>query len=543
MKSFFFGKITIAVTAVTPLLPAATSVPLADRIWLAPIPKTVSYAGQPIPFPANPVVQGLDAQSPDDAATIETMDHVLQLCHAPSDRAAAPYPIRFQHVAAVSNPEGYEIDIAAGGLDVRASTAAGLFYGAQTVYQLLAYADQGATFLGFSEAAAEPDAAARRFIPCGTIRDEPAYRVRSVMLDLGRATFSPAYIERIIRIMGQLKLNTLHLHLYDDQLCGFRFKNLPLGRENPFSLDAQALTEIVRYARRYHISVMPELESWGHVASLVYHHPELSGGEGVYAGASFAVGEQTYALLEKMYDEIIPCLEPNAAVHVGLDEARWVVQKGEAGGGTPQDMVARIYEILMRVAERHHRTITMHLWADHGGRPLPPAIADRVVIEPWRYLGADAAAITEALDRYGGTGKTPLMMGGGANSTAFHGSFEATRLWCTGGTRYPNVLGMTLCLWETNDIAGRMITLYGGANYAWTPTRPARAKSDIAGERLDQLLERHMRSWQLVFPDASPAALDADRGPEVKTGRYVWPPFAGRPVAPTVDFVAPPPAR
>ena len=101
--------------------------------------------------------------------------------------------------------------------------------------------------------------------------------------------------------MGQLKLNTLHLHLYDDQLCNFRFANLPIGHENPFSLNAQDLKEIVQYARVYHISVMPELESWGHVASIVYHYPELCGGEGMYAGASFAIGEKTYTLLERMY--------------------------------------------------------------------------------------------------------------------------------------------------------------------------------------------------------------------------------------------------
>lgn len=522
-----------------PLAGAAKPVDLMKRIPLAPVPQELAYANGATPLPMHISVHGLDAMKPGDAATIETLEKLFTVIGVRSDFGGdAAYRVRFEHDPAVAHSEGYRLVSGASGITVRASTDAGAFYGAQTVYQLLAYARHGHAFLHFSEYPAE--GWNRHLVPHLTIQDHPAYKVRAFMADLGRAPYSMALLKRLVRLMAQMKMNTLHLHLFDDQLCGFKFEKLPIGHENPFSLDASDLKELVAYARRYHISVMPELESWGHVASLVYHYPHLRGAEGAYGGASFGIGEATYAFLEKLYDEIVPCLEREAAVHVGLDEALWAVLPGEESRGhTPTHMVGRIHEILMRVAERHGRKITMHLWADHGGRALPPELETKVVVQPWRYLGADEAGIVETLKKYGGEGKTPLMMGTGANSYAFSGNYEGTRIWCQQGLAYPNVEGVTLCMWESNDLSGRLITLYGGASFAWKPQAPARARNDSTGERLRQMMDRQMRSWQIIFPDADPAAIDVDRGPEVKTGRYVWPPFAGKAVAPTVDFGMP----
>ncbi len=523
---------------------SARSLPvgLMDRIPLDPTPQSLVYSGGKVPFPPAISVVGLDPADPGQEGTIETMRELLRLI--PSDGAIggrAAYRVEFRRSAGIARPEGYALTSGPSGIEVEYATDSGQFYGAQTVYQLLAYAGAGTRFLTYSEVPEEQDAASRRYVPLVSIEDHPAYAVRSVMVDMGRAPYSMALLKRLVRIMGQLKLNTLHLHLYDDQLCSFRFARLPIGHENPLALDAADLAELVRYARTRHVSVMPELESWGHVRSIVYHYPELRGGPGMYGGASFAMGEKTYALLEQIYDEIVPCLEDQAAVHVGLDEAVWAVLPGEQNRDeTPTRMVGRIHEALMRVAARHNKRITMHLWADEKGRPVPDDIRGKVVVEPWKYLGADAPEIVRALALYGGAGKPSFMMGAGASSLAFHGTYEATRIWCTEGVRYPNALGVTLCLWESNDLAGRLVTVYGGANFAWAPARARVMANDPLGERLRYRTDRDLRSWQIIFPDADPAAIDADRGPEVKTGLYVWPPLAGRPVAPTMNVPAPP---
>ncbi len=447
---------------------------------------------------------------------------------------AYPYTITFKKEKSIKHLEGYSLVSEENGIAIRYSTDAGAYYAAQTLYQLLAYSYSGVNVLAFNQEPAEEGAPTKKYFPLLTIEDSPAYAVRSVMIDMGRAPFSIPLIKRVIRIMAHLKLNTLHLHLFDDQLMGFKFKNLPLGSENPAAITAGQLKEIVSYARSYHVSVMPEIESWGHVASIIYHYPKLLGAPGMYGGSSFAIGEKTFDLLGKIYDEIIPCLEETTAIHVGLDEAVWTLAPGEENKGlTPTVMVKRIYDILMTLGAKHKKQIIMHLWADHGGRPLPKEIGKKVVIEPWKYRQTDEPKIIAALQQYGGKDKTPLMMGAGASSVHYNGTYEATRFWCREGLKYPNVLGVTICIWETNDIAGKLITMYGGACAAWSPNTLERTDDDPIGERARNMADREMRKWQIIFPDANPDQINADRGPEAYQGRYVWPPRAGVPVAPT----------
>jgi hypothetical protein len=102
-----------------------------------------------------------------------------------------------------------------------------------------------------------------------------------------------------------------------------------------------------------------------------------------------------------------------------------------------------------------------------------------------------------------------------------------------------DVLGVSLCIWESNDLARRLITLYGGAAFAWNPECPLAKRTLWVNSGRRQRLDREMINWQLIFPDATSNAIDADRGPEVKAGRYVWPLRAGKPIVPTMDFVAP----
>jgi hypothetical protein len=510
-----------------------------DPLPLRPYPQTLVHAGRSVPFPTAIAVLGLDAANPAEVAARRTMEQLGALL--PGVRCAfdgdAAYSIRFLDDASVIHPEGYVLNTDEAGITVAAGTPAGRFYGAQTVYQLLTGIFHAGRFLRFDAAVDARTAAARRAVPVLRIEDEPRYAVRSFMADVGRAPFSLPLLKRLVRILAHLKLNTLHLHLNDDELCGFRFARLPIGRENPFALDAAALTELVAYARSYHVAILPEIESWGHVHSFTYHYPHLRGAAGQYGGSSFGIGEASYALLEKIYDEIVPCLEPVAAVHLGLDEALWAVLPGEEDcGHTPENMVGRLHDILMRVGARHGKKLTMHIWADHGGRPVPAALRDRIVVQPWGYAEQSVPEIIEKVKRYGGTGKPPVMLGAGASWIRVHGDYEATLAWCVEGAVHPNVLGVTLCLWGTNDVAGRLITAYAGADCAWSPATPAHVPGPAPVESLRNALDQQMRQWQILFPEADPAAINADRGPEVELGRYMWPPRAGEAVAPTADY-------
>lgn len=510
----------------------AREVPLMERVKWAPAPKTVVAEGETFPFPKRLRLTGIELSNPQFETTHETLRSLVGLLPGVAWGEASDvssYLLKFERDETLAHAEGYTLRLAHDGATVTWKTPAGAFYGAQTLYQIFAYAGYSHRFLLFGDIPLEKE----RRLPVVTVRDEPGYRQRSFLVDLGRAPFSLPLLKRLVRISAHLKINLLHVRLYDDELGGFRFKKLPMGQENPFALTREDLRELVVYARRYHVAVMPELESWAHVESITRYFPELRGGEGMYGGASFAIGEQTYALLEKIYDEVVPCLEDETAVHVGLDEAVWSVMPGEENRGhTPTSMVARIHEILMRVGKRHGKKITMHLWADHGGRPLPEELKQKVVVGPWGYHESMRLEIVKKLAEYGGPGKTPVMMGAGVSWIRSQGDYEATRIWCQEGAAFPNVLGVTLCLWGSNDLGGRLLTLYGGASLAWSPFSFVRTEKDPLGEHLRNAKSLEMRRWQALFPDADTQAIALDRGPEVEIGRYVNAPAAGAWVVP-----------
>ena len=512
---------------------------LLQRIHLVPAPQEVQESGAPFPFPSRIAIPAGSVQGEKSHKGLRQL--VELLAAMPGVEVAiggrADFTISLVHDSTVVHPEGYSLQMTESGAEIRSRTSAGSFYGLQTLYQIMAFGYYGTEFLYGWEEPDPADHGEGRCLPALIIRDYPRYAVRSLMLDLGRSVFSKTYLQRIIRIMAQLKLNTLHLHLYDDEIGGYRFETLPLGSENPFALCKPDLLELVAYAREYHVSILPEVESWGHVKSVIYHYPKLYGGPGMWGGASFAIGEKTFALLEKIYSEIADCLPDTAAIHVGLDEAKWAVTAGEEDKGyTPEKLVGIIAELVQKVGRARGKHLTVHMWADHDGRPIPDNVGQELVLQPWMYRRSDEDKITQSLAQYGGKGKRPLMLGAGITSACSRGDFAATRIWCQMGDPYPNVQGATICIWGTNNLSDRLISLYAGSDYLWSPLKPQPAEEDRYWEELRHRYERQMRNWQRIFTDATAEALDRDRGAEAFLGRWMTPPFAGMAVAPTLEY-------
>jgi hexosaminidase len=149
--------------------------------------------------------------------------------------------------------EGYRLEVGSR-VRIEARTRAGLFYGRQTVRQLLR-AGHGA-------------------IPRGWGRDWPRYPERGLMIDNGRRYYSPAWIRARIREMAYLKLNQLHLHFSDNQ--GFRIESEghPEVVTRPY-LTRREVRGLVAFARRRHVRVIPELDMPGHMQAALAAHPEL----------------------------------------------------------------------------------------------------------------------------------------------------------------------------------------------------------------------------------------------------------------------------
>ncbi|QKW10886.1 family 20 glycosylhydrolase [Streptomyces sp. NA04227] len=196
--------------------------------------------------------------------------------------------------------EGYTLT-AGRTLDLAAPTAHGVFHATRTVLQLLA------------------DGAA---VPAGSAVDRPRKPERGLMLDVGRKYFSPGWLRQQIDEMAYLKLNHLHLHLSDD--LGFRVES----ERHPEIVSAQhytkaEITDLVAYAARRHITVMPEIDMPGHLAPVLAAHPELQlRDKDGKAPKGFIDLTQpaAYALLKDLIDEYAALFPDSPWFHIGADE-------------------------------------------------------------------------------------------------------------------------------------------------------------------------------------------------------------------------------
>lgn len=242
--------------------------------------------------------------------------------------------------------EGYTLQAGSRRLVVASPTAAGLFYGVQTLRQLL-----------------PPDIFSPRLItrtpwvvPALRIRDVPRFAWRGLMLDVARHFYDKASVLRFLDLMALHKFNTLHLHLTDDQgwrlqirrypkltQVGARRTASPLKGDRkesdgipygPYCYTREDIRELVAHARQRFITVVPEIEMPGHALAALSAYPTLScTGSlfqprtrwGVEADVFCAGKDETFRFLENVLDEVI-ALFPSPFIHIGGDECpkdRW----------------------------------------------------------------------------------------------------------------------------------------------------------------------------------------------------------------------------
>ncbi|GLR18006.1 beta-N-acetylhexosaminidase [Portibacter lacus] len=234
--------------------------------------------------------------------------------------------------------EGYELEITPEMMSIKASKPSGFIYAIQTIRQLL------------------PIESKELILPTLTIKDEPQYPWRGFMLDVSRHFFEKEYVLKTIDRMTYFKLNTLHLHLIDDQGWRIEIKKYPkLTEIGAFRVDQEDkpwdarlvnepsekgtyggfytqedIKEIVQYASERGITVMPEIEMPAHVTSAIAAYPEFSCQEipvGVPSGGLWPITdiycpgkESTFQFLEDVLNEVME-LFPSKYIHVGGDEA------------------------------------------------------------------------------------------------------------------------------------------------------------------------------------------------------------------------------
>lgn len=478
-----------------------------ERLW--PYPQKLDLSGDfSKPAKVNLVPDGLPEFCPEDFSSTTGIEQ---------SNSSDDYRIQFLVDESLESEQGYSLEMKHDGCVVRGGASQGLFYGFQTLLQILVQCKSGDSW------------------PVVTIADRPKYNKRCFMVDMGRSAYNMKSLKRVVRILSRLKMNQLHLHLYDDELCGLKFEGFPFGHDNPYSITIAEFSEIIDYANSYHIEIIPELEAWGHVASLVYHMPELNGGPGMYSGASFLCTEKTFTLMRELISQVVAVMPKKSTIHLGLDEAGWYLGDDMPSDFTPCDLVQRYYDILQDVAKEQGKELTLRIWADHGGREVPKEIQHNVIIEPWEYWIQQAPDISEKIVKYS-SGNMRWMMGAGNSGGHFRGAYSATRYWCQNAVESPNVDGVNVTMWIWNDLERKIVSLFNGAYYAWNPlAEPDFARLDDT-EAYDRIVYPIMYWWQTNFRDAFFDDIQKDRGPLVYNGHYLWGEKHGQPVSPTVTF-------
>lgn len=261
--------------------------------------------------------------------------------------------------------EAYRLDITPERILIAALQAVGIFYGMQTLRQLLpAHCEADSRLAGGPTASGVAisgpigtrTSADPITIPAADIRDAPRFPYRGMHLDVGRHFFPVAFIKKYIDLLALHKCNRFHWHLTEDQGWRLEIKRYPRltevgsrrretqvsGHEDPYVGDGEPhggyytqeqAREIVAYARDRFITVIPEVEMPGHSMAALAAYPELACTDGPFEVGThwgiyediYSPGERTFEFLKDVLTEVMEIF-PSEYIHVGGDEApraRW----------------------------------------------------------------------------------------------------------------------------------------------------------------------------------------------------------------------------
>ncbi|TDN80315.1 beta-N-acetylhexosaminidase [Stakelama pacifica] len=330
----------IAAILLLPGAPAsATGVNQAERtrsaqhlLRLTPMPRTVEMGEGAVTIGTGAGI----AVPPQDRGASDAAK--LLIAHVRAERGIAlkiadgDARIRFIRDASISGDEAYRLTVDRTGIAIRAAGDRGFIWGAMTAAQLLS-----------------PDS---RFgkpvsVPAMVIGDSPRFVWRGLLIDVARHFQPIDEVKKIVDQMASVKLNTLHLHLTDDQGWRFEVKRYPeltrIGawRTSPGGGDRvggfytqDELKDLVAYAAARGITIVPEIDLPGHAQALVAAYPEM-GVFGDRPEVSTAWGVNPYLInpdaegvrfVENILDELMAVF-PSTYIHLGGDEAvkdQWI---------------------------------------------------------------------------------------------------------------------------------------------------------------------------------------------------------------------------
>ncbi|WP_442810716.1 beta-N-acetylhexosaminidase [Streptomyces sp. NBC_01232] len=300
-------------TAAAPAEAAPTPTPSPTHA-LSTAPRTIPAVREHVPARGPGWKPAPDARvvvAPDDTAALsdeaKLLAGELRIGYGESAAPRAGDVELSLDAGAAGGPESYTLDVKDGRVRINGPDQAGVFYGTRTLKQAVKSAGSA---------------------PEGTVRDAPAKPQRGLNLDIARKHFTPEWIKDRLREMADLKLNQLGLHFSDDQAFRIQSDTHPEIVSTPHLTKAQ-VRDINALAARLHITVVPEIDSPGHLGAVLRAHPDLqlrdTQGRAV-KGAVDISNPASAKLVDELLREYIP-LFPGQAWHLGADEYQALVYR------------------------------------------------------------------------------------------------------------------------------------------------------------------------------------------------------------------------
>ncbi|MCF1713339.1 family 20 glycosylhydrolase [Flavihumibacter sp. RY-1] len=339
------------------LLLAVSSFAQVPEPALIPVPVEVKYSAGSYNLPAALNVS-FDAGISDKAFLMQQLVAKFSTAAGITVKESSDQAqLRFKLNKAAGSSESYQLTVNEKGVLIEAPSSAGLFYGLQTLWQLLPPA---------IEAKSKVEGV-NWSLPYCSIKDAPRVGWRGLMLDVARHFFTKEQVKDFIDHMAAYKYNRLHLHLTDDQGWRLEIKALPklteigafrgertgrwgeFGKQDPKEpktyggyYTQEDIKELLAYAAARHIAILPEIDIPGHSMAILAAYPDLSCTPGteyqVNGGDRFMhwpgggkfysdidnnlcpANERVYALLDTIFTEVA-ALFPMEYIHMGGDEA------------------------------------------------------------------------------------------------------------------------------------------------------------------------------------------------------------------------------
>ena len=306
------------------------------------------------------------------------------------------------------SPESYTLSVTSQRIEIRATSGAGLFYGMQTLLQLM-----------------QPASTGSYSVPSVEIEDTPRFAYRGLMLDVSRHFSTKEFIKKQIDALAYYKINRLHLHLTDAAGWRLEIKKYPLltdfaawrtdptwkkwwnGGRKYLRYDEPGasggyytqddIREILEYARQHYITVIPEIEMPSHSEEVLAAYPQLSCSGEPYKNSDFCFGnEETFTFLENVLTEVME-LFPSEYIHVGGDEAGKSAWKTcpKCQKRMKDEHLANVDELQSYLIHRIEKFLN-----NHGRRLLgwdeilQGGIAPNATVMSWRGEEGGIAAVT-----------------------------------------------------------------------------------------------------------------------------------------------------